>query len=322
MEEIYLSNKAFRLTYLEKRRQYTLRMAKSGLNSFTVLEEQTRYINNDACDYFLNPQTGQIEFMLPGRCARLYLEHYHTPPKTTRKQRELSISAPMFYTGKFFSLPLVYIDIKSCYWQFYKRLWLDIIWPRGKGRQSLSIVADKLSSWKRARNAIPGLTYSQSIKICPAKNDSREQYCNNKWLNPALWYHLNYMLHELANLALQYGVVYIASDGFIFPVKSSWQKFKADLDSLSLKYEIIYGQGDIINWQSYRLYGYNQDNKQKTKCTIPALKRFFDNPLDEVKDNDIRKYKRNLSLKKNEVLRLNLQSLDDCATLKWWRKQI
>jgi hypothetical protein len=319
--ETFLPTVDFLQKYRELRHSdRTLRMAKSGMSSFTVIEDNERYINIDACRLFHNPIYDEHEVMLPGKAARTHLKFFCEPVGwLDRRQFNLRLSAPIYFVGKYLNRKLIYFDIKSCYYQLYRVLWLDVRFPRGRGTIKLDVVADRLAGWKQARNAVPGISYSNRVVIAQGKK-RQERYSGNDFYNPALWYTLNYALHELSNLALYHGCCYIATDGFMFPAAADWQRFRDALDQLELRYEFISGVGDIYGWQSYRIFGYDASGQRASKITLPLVHRILDNPVDLIPDSEIRRVMRGITLKQDKILKLNLHELSDCGILMWWKK--
>lgn len=325
-EELFLSHEEFTEQYRYYRENHTLRMSKTQRVSFTVVEKKLKIICEEACRSFVNPFTNELELMLPGQAVKLHLNYYYDKIDVNKNQKKLRNRAPEYYIGKILNKPLVYIDIVSCYYQIYRHLWLDIMFPCGAGKQSLGLIADKLKDWKSARNSLVGFTYSNSFVLIRPKclpRDIKPKHTinvNNYYYNPALWYTVNYFLHELANIALHCGAVYIATDGYIFPTISKHKEFINTLSYLGLDYKTINGVGSILGWQSYRIYGYDRYNKNVSKTTLPSISNEFENPIEIISEMSIREKVRKFGLKRDNVNKLNLTNIDKSRIISWWLK--
>lgn len=278
MNRIYLSTSEFKKTYKEfTKRNEWMRLAYRGLGSFYDVKNKIRYINKDNCEWFaINPYNQPI-LMLPGEAARETILHYYPLGYKQSKQfNDTRIPAPILFSGSTKLDSAVYIDIKSCYCQMYKKLYLDTQFPSLTGTLPLRPIAEFFDDYsikiapskfaKRARNAVTGLLYSSRIMFYNG-NEYFVKRVYGKLFNPLVWYSVNYMLHELANQAIRYGAIYIATDGYIFPSMSHWQLFSDLLDTLGLEFRCITGKCRIVRFGGYTIRGYAIRDSEHSKTT-------------------------------------------------------
>jgi hypothetical protein len=167
---------------------------------------------------------------------------------------------------------LYYVDLKSAYWQIYRKLTLDQAWPRGQGQMPLLPVANALNAWKPARNAVVGITRSyQSVMEMGGKISYRP--LKNPYLNPAIWRTIQSVLHELAEAACQMGAVYVATDGYIFREEKGADNFLQLLRNNGLFFRAKEGNGWINGWGRYRV---------GDKKTALADQEVYTQPLDNI----------------------------------------
>lgn len=143
---------------------------------------------------------------------------------------------------------LTYIDLEAAYWQIYRQLWLDTPFPVGFGRLSLRPVADELETWKQARNAVIGVCRSRVTQGIRGKKRVSLRV-KNPYLSPGLWATVQATLHEIAAVALDFGAVYINTDGYIF--EGDPIHFKSYLDDWGFRYSEKAGYGNVMGWNSY-----------------------------------------------------------------------
>jgi hypothetical protein len=160
--------------------------------------------------------------------------------------------SPMHYAGPQTG-DFLMIDLKSAYYQVYRRLWLNVPYPRGFGSLSLMPVAEALREWKAARNSLVGVCASREA-IGIRGQERKVLKIRNKYLSPGLWASVQAILHTIAAMALFHGAVYINTDGYIFPSSSGWEDFVMFLDALFVAWEFrAIGDGVIAGWNSYQV---------------------------------------------------------------------
>lgn len=252
-------------TYLQSREIYYI----AGHTSIFVPSRQEKYILSHRKDGTpvarIWPNGGGEKILMsPGEAARTELERAF--PSLTRigwradNIKQLDWRSPMLFNGPYKGKG-VYIDIKSAYWQIYRKLWLDVAFPCGYGRLDLSPVAESLKDWKAARNAVVGISRSRQatgVKGLKTVNLSTV----NPFLSPGLWATVQAILNALAFEAERFGAIYVATDGYIFPVWSNVWEFQEYLYNLGIDYRQVSGDVNIKAFGAYRV---------NNKTTLPYL---------------------------------------------------
>lgn len=228
-----------------------------GNDSLFVPSLNTSFINFHSCREWVNLD-GEIGPMTPGEAARCELERYFPDVRFRARKsdfRHLDIYAPMHYDGEERQGHFWMYDLCGAYWQIYRWLSLDVVWPRGIGVLWLWDVAERLADWKIARNTLVGVTRAHSITVYK-KDRLQWQKFTNRWFNPHLWRTIMEVLHDVASVALRLGAVYIATDSYIFDRERSARRFVQWLDEAGMGYH-DYGNGDgvIKGWGSYSIDG-------------------------------------------------------------------
>jgi len=335
MDRVYLPFAQFKKTYKEfTKRNDWIRLAYRGLGSFYDVKNGIRYINRDNCQLFAIGDN-EPTLMLPGEAARMVLLHYYPRGFTqSRKYNETRISAPHLFNGKQKLDSAIYIDIKSCYCQMYKKLWLDTQYPSLSGSMPLRQIAQFFDNYsneteqskfaKRARNAVTGLLYSSRIMFYNGNSHFIKRVYGSLF-NPLVWYCINYMLHELANEAIRHGAIYIATDGYIFPSMSHWQLFSDLLDTLGLEFRCITGKCRIVRFGGYTIRGYAIRDNEHSKTTnlyrkwleesIVLYSDDVRNPREKMLPETIRKRRRDWNKPLNNIVKL-----DNIDTITKWSK--
>lgn len=228
----------------------------AGLNSVTVPSRQEKWVDVDVARQWPNLD-GEPELMCPGEAARTELRRAFPGLKRVGWFRQqmflLDYRQPVFYSQPWQSEDGVYIDLKSAYWNIYRRLWLDVAFPRGSGTLPLWGVAERLEKWKLARNSVVGMTVArQAVGI---KGSRRIPFkTDNPFFTPHLWATVQEILHELAVFACGFGCQYIATDGYLFPDRRG-NLFAAFLDTLRLPYRRHAAPIEVLGWGSYSVFG-------------------------------------------------------------------
>lgn len=341
MNRVYLNQKQFIRQYKETTsRNNWIRMSYRGLGSFFDMAQQVKYINRDSCDWFAIGSYNPPMLMLPGEAARAAILHYYPAGyKQSYLFNDTRIPAPIVFNEQVNMNSAVYIDIKSCYCQMYKRLHLDTMYPSLSGSLPLRPIAEFFDDYgnstnsdktkrfaKRARNAVTGLLYSSRIMFY----DGNEYFVKRIYgslFNPLVWYTVNMMLHELANVALSCGAIYIATDGFIFPAMSDWIKFSDLLDKTGLEFRAIAGKCRILRFGAYSIRGYairDTETSKTTKlyyqCLAEKIRGYSDdviNPREKMLLRTIAKRKTSWNKPLNNII-----ELDNIDTLTKWSSLI
>lgn len=181
----------------------------------------------------------------------------------------------------------VYTDLKAAYWQIYRWLYLDVVWPGGIGEKSLWELADRLEFFKTARNAVIGIIRSREI-VGVKGPKSWSMRASNKYLSPGLWAMVMDILHEAAHKAKETGAVYCMVDGWFHPVESDWKRFHKWLRGWNLDFRSDIYEGHILGWGSWHMEGFKTTTPYKvgargrishvTQCAPPEhFLSFWDN---------------------------------------------
>lgn len=226
-----------------------------GTASVYVPSKRTKWMNQNSTMHW--PDVAGIPtLMTPGEAARTELDRAfpnHRRVGWTRPMiRLFDWRSPMHYGGPQMG-EFIMIDLKSAYYQVYRLLWLDVPFPRGFGSKALLPVAEALKEWKAARNSVVGVCASREA-IGIKGQERKVLKIKNKYLSPGLWATVQAVLHAIATLALHHGAVYINTDGYIFPLSSSWNDFCEGLMQIDFEFEFrAIGDGMISGWNSYKV---------------------------------------------------------------------
>lgn len=153
----------------------------------------------------------------PGEIAYSKLREVYPSLKLQWRKSELDLlkqRPPKYFEGEYRG-EVYGLDIKHAYAQVYRRLFLHGDWPRRRLRYPLVEVADGLDSLKEARNAVVGIARSTRNKWVQGE---KVWYVNKKnpFLSPVLWGHIQSILNEIAGIMLEYGAIYVNTDGYAF----------------------------------------------------------------------------------------------------------
>jgi len=158
---------------------------------------------------------------------------------------------PMFFIEPFEGY-VHHVDLSAAYWQIYRRLWLDVAFPRGFGKLDLEPVAARLEGWKQARNSVIGIVASR--KTSAVKNGVAIQLSTqNNFLSPNLWATVQGILNEVASVALACGAVYCMTDGYIIPANANPEGFCRYLSEWGFRFKLNRTMGSVKGWMSYSL---------------------------------------------------------------------
>lgn len=200
---------------------------------------------------------GVMDWRTPGEVARIELEREFPDVKKVGWPRK-SVTLfdwrwPMVFSGPYEGEG-VYTDIIGAYHAIYRRLWLDCAFPRGRGTLPLRNVAERVAKWKPARNSVIGIVRAR--EGAGYRGNVRYKLAmGNKFLSPHLWATVQGVLNEVASYALDTGAIYIATDGYIHPVKSQVRAFQQWLGYIGFEYRTLAGYTKIRGWGNYHVAG-------------------------------------------------------------------
>lgn len=228
----------------------------AGNNSLFIPSTQTKVMDVSAVRQWPTID-GELVPMTPGEAARTELSRQFPGIRRVGwlpgHVKLFSLRPPLYCNpvgpGKY-----VQLDLTSAYHQIYKYLWLDTPYPLGYGNKSLWEVGERLAKWKQARNAIIGVCRSRNGVAF--KDGRRIQVSTqNSWLSPGLWATVQSILHEIATRAIEFGAVYVNTDGYIFPVQSpGWDLFENWLEKWNFDWSVRHeGRGEIAGWSCYKV---------------------------------------------------------------------
>lgn len=165
----------------------------------------------------------------------------------------LDSRVPQVYNG-LYSGPLYYLDIKSAFAQLYKHLFLHSRFPFKSQKYSLQPVAEQLWDMKVARNAVVGQCRSTQNKWA-TRHKVWYTPKHNKFLSPTLWAQLTGILNQVAVQMLEYGAVWVNTDGYLFTKRHHWIAGKRFLTNQGIAFGEGQGQGYIKSLQNIRVEG-------------------------------------------------------------------
>lgn len=228
-----------------------------GHNTVYVPSENLKYIvDGKAMEW--PDLDGEVELRTDGEIARIELAREF--PNITRVGWKrphtllLDWRWPMMFSEPYKG-PLVYTDLVGAYWQIYSRLWLNTKWPCGFGTYDLAGLADRVKDHKGVRNAVMGVIRSKDSYGWKGREVIKMQP-KNRFLAPELWATIQAILHDIAQLAVDTGAIYVATDGYIHKSEGNAILFQTLLDSCGLKFRTQFDpEGDVRGWGSYKVAG-------------------------------------------------------------------
>jgi hypothetical protein len=189
---------------------------------------------------------------------------------TGEEMKMLDRQSPRFFNTQYINGWLGYIDIKSAYWQFYKRLYLDGRRPLKGLRLPLLPIAQQLEFNKGARNAVVGIARSTHMKWCKGVEVKKvKKY--NRYLSPLLWYHVQGILQYIASImVLQFGAVYICTDSYVFNTSMGYMGALVWFSEMGIDIHFTEAErANIWGWGSYSIG--QQETKEIEKLTSVAI---------------------------------------------------
>ena len=236
-----------------------------GQDSIYCLNSKFKYINRDVCHIWPTLE-GEKILMTPGEIARTELERAYgrklTLPERHRKDL-LEVTAPRHWDGVVRDpAHLYYTDLNGAYWQCWKWLTLDCVWPRGVGRLPMFELGERVKLFKPARNAVVGISIAHKAHMYHEGTYNYKPFFN-PWFNPGIWAHVQAFVHEVACKAIEFGSCYVATDGYLFDDYRKWDRFNGWLDDSDLEYKTLEGEGWLTAWGSWKVGDKSTKRKRK-----------------------------------------------------------
>lgn len=240
-----------------------------GQDSIYCLNSKTKYILKTNCTVWTTLK-GEKMLMTPGEVARTELERAFGRSVDLPEKRRLSlldVKPPRYWDKEVYEdCPLYYTDLNAAYWQCWRLLTLDCVFPRGMGQHSMLEMGERLKDYKPGRNAISGITMAHEARMFHNGEFTAKPFYN-PWFNPAISAHLQAFVHEVAVKAIACGSIYIATDGYFFKRYQDWDKFNDWLEDQNLAYKVESGEGYLTTWGSYKV-GSRQTKRKKYNSTM------------------------------------------------------
>lgn len=187
-----------------------------GLLSWTLLNRGERWMRKEAV------ASVRFGFQTGSEIARDYLDFYHPNRlRATGRQAEmlkLDRAAPLFCEAGYYS-DMVYVDIKSAYWQITNLVGWDVDYYPFKWIRCGRPPSDfPLPDNKIARNCLVSCCLPTPMKVWTGYKFVRERK-RNVHINLGLWSLIMDTLHCIANEAWECHAVYTHTDGSIIPIR-------------------------------------------------------------------------------------------------------
>jgi len=226
----------------------------AGSYSITWQRGRVKIMNAEKCEFWTDLE-GQSVLMTPSEIARTEMLREFPDLKRVGWQKKhielLDCGAPMLFTGEYHGLG-TYVDLNRAYHTIYSQLPLNVLHPRGWPTKPLSLrpIAEKLRNHKSARNSVVGITRSRYITAYKGRKPVLLS-AKNRFLSPPFWATIMDVLHELANLAVKLGAIYVNTDGYIFPDEGDPAGFYEFLTEMGYSFKLKSGECHITGWGSY-----------------------------------------------------------------------
>lgn len=156
----------------------------------------------------------------PPEIARDYLLCKYTEKRRHTKNQYTAINLPRSHPrycdpGRY--ADMAYVDLKSAYWSITRILGWDIDYYPGRWLAKRSDNDDfPLAENKIARNCLVSAGLMSPSHVWTGEAIKRVK-THNPLINYDLWAAVNDVLHSIASIALEFGAVYINTDGYIVP---------------------------------------------------------------------------------------------------------
>ncbi len=262
-----------------------------GLLSWTLMNRGERWIKPKAAIYGKNGiQTGS-------EIARDYLDYYHPKRlKATGSQARSLLehrSAPLYCVPGFYP-DMVYVDVKSAFWQITNLVGWDVDYNPFKWiRPGRAPIDFPYPEHRTARNCLVSCCLPTPMKVWTGSKFIRERK-QNVHINLCLWSIIMDTLHCIASLAVQHSAVYVHTDGCIIPQSKAVEFVErvrefgitavSKPDSAGECY--MFGLGDFkCGTRVTKLFNRSRLKKAVSTLYFPddtlikrKLRKFFDNP--------------------------------------------
>jgi len=260
IEKIAVPQDDFRRLYASLKQDYTMTI---GIGSFFVPALHHKFINKALARNISGEWFTSGEYA--GKILRAYFEN-----GTRNWSWELrnKLSPPLLFLGPCKFRDVAYLDLRHAYAQIYRKLCLDIAYPRSTGLLPLADVYDELSFWKAARNSVVGLSISTQIDMIKAGRIISIPR-KSRFLNFALWHHIQIILNNVAEFAVEHcRAFYCFTDGYFLPMSDVGR-----LEDFCLRFGLWYNvkyhcKLDLRGIGSYRIAS---ENSQFEKITKPYI---------------------------------------------------
>lgn len=276
MERVIVSQDDFLIARNHLMNTGTFFMA--GHSTLSVPSQQRKYLSDKGLRMWPDAN-GELVLLTPGEAARCEMNRaFPNLKRVGWKGPSIKLfdkKPPMVFSGPIDETDMIYIDLKSAYWQIYQQLWLDVAYPRGiYGKYPLFGVALRLGGWKAARNAVIGICRSREL-VGYRGHQRVKMQSRNKYLSPGLWATVQDILHWVAQTALKFGATYINTDGYLFDNMDGADSFMMWLADEEFIFEVrSRGAGEIRAWNNYRV---GNKSTQPYKLGLPSYNKEFNN---------------------------------------------
>lgn len=247
-----------------------------GSYSCTLKDKSVTYVSHRHtwCGEPVSASTIARQCMKPvlthlGR-KRLFWTRYEKP--------YLEIPQPLFCKPEVERKYLIYVDVKACYFDLYRRMPVAVRWGGRMvhyGDTSWGqLLPSDIEQYKLVRNSIPGIW--RAYNGCRVRHGKPVSVGTiNPYLSPIHWGLLAHLLHHLAAKAVSLGAVYYNTDGAIFvddKAALAWVDLVADLGlTASVRHQ---GIGKVYAVGSYQIGGQRWGGNKDTARAFSNLGYF------------------------------------------------
>ncbi|NPA54087.1 MAG: hypothetical protein GXO21_05400 [Aquificae bacterium] len=175
--------------------------------------------------------------------------------------------------NRFREFDLIYLDIKSAYWQLANRVGFDVyfwrssneaefVFERGRKR---GYEKDEIAEWKLARNSIIGILAKTEFDLIENGQIIKKE---KRIRNVGLYAALNYILDGIFTLIWKkFGdrLLYVNTDGCIIHGWEGREFIERLFEILGLEYRMIVGYGQVLGYGAYMVRSVDGKEQKKTK---------------------------------------------------------
>jgi hypothetical protein len=184
----------------------------------------------------------------------------------------LDRKTPSMYSTPLENMWLGYVDLKSAYWTFYQRFFLDGKKPLKGLKYPMLPIAQALEFNKGARNAVMGICRSTHIKWCRGQVIKKvPKY--NRYLSPLLWFQVIGCLQYVASVMHNtFKARYICTDSYIFADEKGYMGAMLWLADNGLEFHCHEAnKANIWGWGSYQIGDKATKLQQTTSNPVYSL---------------------------------------------------